>query len=235
MGFELILRAGKLARHAVGVLLLCWRRMLEAMFFGGAIATIVGLLVATFESRHALPGWPGVIAAAFFGVAVAYAAAATVLIDELLRGMFDIVKVIEGDAEAGARSLIAGAEHERSALSRLFAGGGRAHPNPPALRNAVSPSTASHAQRDPDRETRQDIADTDDFSNTAPRPRVNARPVRADQLPRIEWQYEAAATHEAVAGDVNWDMPTIPTKQPEPVPTQSGDAAQNTAGPSLPA
>lgn len=242
MGYELILRAGKLARHAVGVLLLCWRRMLEAMFFGGAIATIVGLLVATFESRHGLPGWPGVIAAAFFGVAVAYAAAATVLIDELLRGMFDIVKVIEGDAEAGARSLVAGAEHERSALLRLFEGSRReeqvtASSSPPS--RATGGVASWPTPRDPDRETRQDIADTDDFSNTAPRPRVNARPVRADQLPRIEWQYDASATQGATQAaaprDVTWDMPTIPTKQPEPVPAQSADPTQNTPGPSLPA
>src|SRR5207302_1079500 len=39
-------------------------------------------------------------------------------------------------------------------------------------------------------ETLAEIAATEEFINTAPRPKVNARPVRADQLPRIEWTYE---------------------------------------------
>ena len=232
MGYEVILRAGKLARHALGVLLLCWRRMLGAMFFGSGIATIIGLIVATVESGHTLPGWPGVIAAAFFGAAVGYAAAATVLIDELLRGMLDIVRVIEGDAEAGVRSLAAGAEHERGAILRFFDAKPRATSAPfqpaPFVPGAVA--TAAFAPRDPQRETRQDIADTEDFSSTAPRPRVNARPVPADQLPRIEWQYETQQASPnpdptpAPAPASTWDMPTIPTKEPAAVPAQPTDA-----------
>lgn len=239
MGNDLILQAGKLARHAAGVLLLCWRRMLEAMFFAGGFATILGLIVATFESGHSLPGWPGVIAAGFFGVAIAYAAAVTVLIDELLRGMIDVVKVIEGDAEAGARSLIAGAEHQRSVFLRMFDTPRR--PDPVPVQPARLGAAASWPiARDPDVETRQDIADTDDFSNTAPRPRVNAHPVRADQLPRIEWQYDPSTTQDApapqAADEAQWDMPTIPTKQADPVPTPAaGEEPLSSAGPSLPA
>lgn len=230
MGYELILRAGKLARHATGVLLLCWRRMIRAMLVFGFVGVLAGLIVAAFEARRLLPEMPGVIAAGFFGVAVAYAAAVTVLIDELLRGMLDIVKVIEGDAEAGVRSLVAGAEHERSALLRLFNGNRRANASPP-IEPAPLATASSSSPRDPARETRQDIADTDDFSNTAPRPRVNGPPVRADQLPRIEWQYDT--TPPATPTDVAWDMPTIPTKPAEPVPAQPADAPLNTGGPSL--
>lgn len=228
MGFEVILRAGKLARHALGVLLLCWRRMLEAILFGGGIATIVGLIVATIESGHTFPGWPGVIAASFFGAVVAYAAAATVLIDELLRGMLDIVHVIEGDAEAGVRSLAAGAEHERGAILRFFDPTPRPQATPfepaPFVPGAVA--TAAFAPRDPELETRQDMADTDDFSSTAPRPRVDAHPVRADKLPRIEWQYEAqqAGANSDPTPESTWDMPTIPTKKPAAVPAQPTDA-----------
>lgn len=228
MGYEVILRAGKLARHALGVLLLCWRRMIRAMLVAGVIATVAALTFGAIEAHRVFPGMFGVIAAAFFGAVVGYSAAATVLIDELLRGMLDIVHVIEGDAEAGVRSLAAGAEHERGAILRFFDPKPRVHTAPivpaPFVPGVVA--TAAFAPRDPERETRRDIADTDDFSSTAPRPRVNARPVRADQLPRIEWQYEAQQTDQSPdkAPESTWDMPTIPTKEPAAVPAQTAEA-----------
>ena len=231
MGYEVILRAGKLARHALGVLLLCWRRMIRAMLVAGGVATVAALVFGAIEAHHVFPGMFGVIAAAFFGAVVGYSAAATVLIDELLRGMLDIVHVIEGDAEAGVRSLAASAEHERGAILRFFDPKPRAQAAPiePAPFVAGAVATAAFDPRDPERETRRDIADTDDFSSTAPRPRVNARPVRADQLPRIEWQYEAQQPDGAPVS--TWDMPTIPTKEPAAVPAQPADAPASDAEP----
>ncbi|MGH2485677.1 MAG: hypothetical protein ACRDHE_06670 [Ktedonobacterales bacterium] len=236
MGYEVILRAGKLARHALGVLLLCWRRMIRVMLVTGGVGALVGLIFGAIEAHRVFPGMFGVIAAAFFGAVVGYSAAATVLIDELLKGMLDIVSVIEGDAEAGVRSLAAGAEHERGAILRFF------DPKPRARTGPIEPApfvpgivaTAAFAPRDPAHETRQDIADTEDFSSTAPRPRVNARPVRADLLPRIEWQYETQHPSPNPAPESTWDMPTIPTiptKEPAAVPAQPADAPANNSEP----
>lgn len=67
---------------------------------------------------------------------------------------------------------------------------------PPLEFQRTAPDSAPYAQAEQgeivilNMETLAEIAATDEFITTAPRPKVNARPVPANQLPRIEWTYE---------------------------------------------
>jgi hypothetical protein len=76
-------------------------------------------------------------------------------------------------------------------------------------------------------ETRADVAATDAFNSTAPRPRVNARPVRADQLPRIGWAMEHAAELVGLAGAAEAAMQGIADRRaPAASPEQNQTAEE---------
>lgn len=79
-------------------------------------------------------------------------------------------------------------------------------------------------------ETLTDIAATEEFMNTAPRPKVNARPVPADQLPRIEWAYEKLERQEehgnapapaALTAPLEWQMPLATADEDQSLHTPS--------------
>lgn len=58
-------------------------------------------------------------------------------------------------------------------------------------------------------ETLADIAATEEFINTSPRPKVNARPVAANQLPRIEWAFDKQERGQQNTADAPAPAPPV--------------------------
>ncbi len=178
VGDKIIQTAGLLVKHVLGVFLLAWQRMARAAL----IAFVVGFLLVEIVGAVFLGFFPAStlthVVALIFALAAAYAVSLTVFIDELVIGAIDLIKLLEGDAYADARAMAAAAErHAGERGSGLMRWLGH--------RPAAPPEVAE--QR---RQTRADIDATEVFVSTAPRQRVNARPVEASQLPRITWAME---------------------------------------------
>jgi hypothetical protein len=188
VGFKLIDTAGTVLKHAIGVLLLVWRRMLQAALIAGAAGFLLAEILAAVLAGQFPPPIPAHVAALAFAAALAYCAAVTVLIVELFEGVFETLRLLEGDATAITRSAAVAAEREVGDLRGMFGLRPPRRAAPPA--NAAAAATSARAPGETSDETLEEIAATDEFTSTAPRPRVNARPVRADQLPRISWAYE---------------------------------------------
>lgn len=319
MGFELIRLGAGALRHILGVLLLAWRRIVRtagtALVAGVVVSEIIGSLVT-----HHFPPYPLThVVALAVGIVVAYCVALMVLVDELLRGAFDLARMALGEAEAGARAAAIIAEREMGDVwgwARRLAAGRDAVPATPASRPRLAaprptssrtpPAAMSGASRasartlgqfpmsrtatgapasattssppDPARlrvpprlgathppaptstpaprdETRDDIAATDVFRKTAPPTPANAHPVRADQLPRIEWAAEGLAagaallesvlaarahhTHQEPAADHAAQtvetpleaMPPLPRRSPAADPASAADRAASDSPP----
>ncbi|HEX8730345.1 MAG TPA: hypothetical protein VF739_17075 [Ktedonobacterales bacterium] len=117
VAYEAIRLAGHIMKHVVGVLLLAWRRVLRALAVAAVaafvLAEIVGGLIA-----HAFPPLPTHVFAGVFAVIVAYCAALTTVIDELIEGALEAVRLVEGDAKAAARSSAILAEREVGEVGR---------------------------------------------------------------------------------------------------------------------
>jgi hypothetical protein len=181
--------------------------------------------------------------ALIFALAAAYAVALTVFIDELFIGSIDLIRVLEGDTVAGAHALALATERRvgeaGSGVMRWLG------VQPPTVEagTSVSPAdtadTAESAEAgeaqyetspddaDQEKQTQADIDATDQFLSTAPRTRVNARPVQATELPRIEWAVESGEPESGsvippreglAAARVTRPItrPLFPDEQPEP-------------------
>src|SRR5258705_26336 len=116
VSFEAITRSGHFIKHGIGVILLCWRRVLRAMLIGGLLGVLVGELVASLMEWRFPPSLPAHVAALAFGLACGYGAGLTVLLDELLVGSLDTVKWLGGRAGAGVRAAAAIAGREAGEL-----------------------------------------------------------------------------------------------------------------------
>jgi hypothetical protein len=192
--YEMLRHAGTIIQHAVGVLILCWRRMLRAMSLAGLVGLVLAELAGSLTT-HSFPPAPLTHVVAFMvAAALAYAAALTVLVDELLAGAIATVRVAEGDVSAGARALAVLARREAAEAGQGIRRRLESPPKSGSVTLAPHDGSGDGARGDGDvryedvsAETLADIAATEEFSNTAPHPRVDARPVRADQFPRIEW------------------------------------------------
>ena len=291
MGIELIRLGAGALRHILGVLLLAWRRIVRTAGTALIAGIVVTELVGSLVTHHFPPYLLTHVVALAIGIVVAYCVALMVLVDELLKGTFDLVRLALGEVEAGARAAEIIAEREvgevwgwarrlaagRDAVPenltprpRLVAsprtttagrtpttaasGGPRASartlgqfPLPRTTTGAPSPAAASDPT-DPARlrvpprlgvthppasapaprdETRDDIAATDVFRKTAPPTPANAHPVRADQLPRIEWAAEGLAAGAALlesalaarARHARQGSPADHSHSPTPAPT----------------
>lgn len=104
---KIIRMAGMLLKHAVGVMMLCWRRMLRAGALAGALGIVLTEIAAILVTRSPFPGWPAQLVAAAVGFSLAYAVALTVFVEEFVRGVIDMIRQLEGDAAGAARA----AEH----------------------------------------------------------------------------------------------------------------------------
>ena len=181
MGDQILETAKLVLKHALGVLLLCWRRMIRAAL----ITFVVGFVLIEVGGAVSLGRFPAPllthVVAITFALVAAYAVGLTVLIDEMVMGALDIIKVLEGDARSGERVLAVAAEREAGVVgSGLMGWLGHSR--------STAPEDVEVAEQL--RQTQADIEATDVFQVTAPRPRVDARPVQADQLPRLAWAME---------------------------------------------
>jgi hypothetical protein len=110
-------------KHAVGVLLIAWRRAFRA----GVIAGLVGILLveigAIVLTHHFPPSGITQIVAVAMGIALGYAVGATVAADEIIAGIVAAIGLLLGEAEAGVRQAARIAEREvgdvRGAVLRL--------------------------------------------------------------------------------------------------------------------
>src|SRR5258708_13901300 len=75
VSFEAITRSGHFIKHGIGVILLCWRRVLRAMLIGGLLGVLVGGLVASLMECRFPPSLPPHVAAPAFGLPTGYRAA----------------------------------------------------------------------------------------------------------------------------------------------------------------
>lgn len=257
VGFELIRLGGGILRHMLGVLLLAWRRVVRAAGIALVASIVVTEIAGVLATHHFPPYLLTHVVALAVGIVVAYCVGLMVLVDELLKGALDLVRMALGEAEAGMRAAAIIAEREVGDVwgwaQRLFVGRDAmrlhprlASPNPASGRAApvtsgplraaartlgqfpmprgttgapapASPTSDSPARlRVPPRlgampvpaaspalalapdETRDAIAATDEFRRTAPPSSASAYPVRADQLPRIEWAAEGLAAGAAL-------------------------------------
>ncbi len=251
MGFTVVYFAGHVLRHIGGILMLCWRRMVRAALITGSVAFIFAEIGGS-SLTHQIPApIPAHIVAVLFALGLAYGAALTTLLAEIILGASETIRLLEGEADAGARAAAVIGERAEGELSgfvgRMDAAaiafiailrGRRASTQPQraSTTQAAKPQERSHtpppgampsiprkgppapiAQRPPlelqhvapaggkpsqmqdaaqgeiitlNLETLADIAATEEFIQTAPRPAVHARPVSADHLPRIEWAYD---------------------------------------------
>lgn len=109
---NIIAFTGSFLKHVIGVLLLCWRRMLRAGVVAFAIGVTLALLVAVIATGQAFPGMMAVVAALLFGAALGYGIALTVLVEEFALGIVDLIHLAEGDAKKVAHITETLAERE---------------------------------------------------------------------------------------------------------------------------
>src|SRR5262249_37900251 len=158
---------------------------------------LIGETFAVVATKQIPPPLMDHVVIGLFAVALAYGTAFTVFVEEILHGLIATIRLIEGEAAAGARAAAIIAEREAgevgTGLMRLF--GARSKPvgvrqTPPQAFGAPEVTVVAGGPRaalTAATQTQADIDATDHFLTTAPRTRVDARPVRADQLPRIGW------------------------------------------------
>jgi hypothetical protein len=187
-----------------------------------------------------------------FAAVLAYSTALTVFFEEILHGLVNTIRMVEGDLAAGARAAAVIAEREAgeagSGLMRFF--GKRPLPQPPAETTArafVAPTVDSMRSIEI-QQSEADFDATEAFVTTAPRPRVDARPVRADQLPRIGWAAsgpqtsggeDPPATADADAptddgSDLGLALPEAPQLAPADVLPEPSTSTTEGAAPSQP-
>jgi hypothetical protein len=228
VGLLLVTRGGSLLKHALGVLLLAWRRILLA----GSAAAIAGVLIgeagAVAITGRIPPPLLAHVIVLLFAAALAYCTAFTVLLDEIIHGILNTIRMLEGDVTAGARAAAVIAEREAgeagTGLMRIF---GKKAPKPPAAETAgafVAPA-AAEARALEVAQTQADVEATEQFITTGPRPRVDARPVRADQLPRIGWTAEQEAQIAAAVAAPAAAATAPLVAQEEPVGSSSSGQA----------
>lgn len=237
---NLVTFVGALLKHIIGVLLLCWRRMLRAGVIAFAIGAVVTVLVTVIGTGQAIPSVPSLIVALVFGLALAYAVALTVLVEELILGVIDLIRVIEGDISAGAHIAEVVAEREVGEVGqglRRLIGLPVTKRTPARPGHTLPPLTRAQSQGQPVRYPARPAASTlieagaagaaalAAARRAAPPPATPAEaapvaseptgePVPADRLPRIAWTYEHEAIRPPAAPSAA--SQTAPTMEPEP-------------------
>src|SRR5437899_11258936 len=104
VGFTVVHFAGHVLRHIGGILLLCWRRMVvSAVIVGGAGLLLAEIAGSSITLQIPAP-IPAQIVAVLFAVGLGYGAALTALLAEIIVGALDMIRLLEGEAGAGARA-----------------------------------------------------------------------------------------------------------------------------------
>lgn len=244
---NLITFIGALLKHIIGVLLLCWRRMLRAGVIAFAIGIVVTVLITVVGTGQAIPSVMSLIVALLFALALAYGVALTVFIEELILGAIDIIRMLEGDLSAAAHITEVVAEREvgqvGQGIRRLFglpvsqrAPARPGHTLPPLTRPSASTlveagvaaagaaAMAAVARRAAPRHAPPP-------EPQAVEPTTTGEPVPADRLPRIAWTYE----HEAVRPPASAAPAPQPAPAPAPAPAPSVSEAPTLVAPPAPA
>ena len=211
---------GRIVRHAMGVLLLCWLRAFRAGALAGLGGFVVAEIAGMIASRQFPP--PGVthLVAIALGGALAYGVGITVAADELIVGIIDAIRLLLGEAEAGVRAAVAAAEHEvgdvRGGILRLAGLDRLARPRERDHPTGLSPET---------------LAELATLAPTVLRRRVDARPVRVGELGTPE----PATTPVLPPPGTQWSSPAAPpgaaqvTATAVPHAAASADAARDGA------
>ena len=217
MAHRNIVLVSGILRHAVGVILLCWTRAARAAGIAGLIGFVITEIAATALTHRFPAAGASHLVALALGAALAYAAGVTVFADELILGTTDAVRLLLGEAEAGARAAAILVEREAStgvapllrraglapAVSGLRAGEGSHAPASAATQwaqrdNDYDDSAPARRTRRPgDSATGETLAalapETETEPVTEPLPPIVGRPVPANRLPRIGWIDEPSA------------------------------------------
>jgi hypothetical protein len=189
---------GHFVTHALGILLLSWRRMsLAALIAFGVAFVLVEAVGSALFGHFPAPTLVHVVAMVF-ALVTAYAVALTVFIDELFIGAIDMLSALGGEAGAGAKAIAIASERRSGEAGSGIMRWLGVRPSRSIESEVINqPEGLVFAENDEPysaedqwKQTQADIEATDEFVSTAPRPRVNARPVQATQLPRIEWALE---------------------------------------------
>src|SRR5262245_61406164 len=126
----MVTRGGSLLKHALGVLLLAWRRILLASSAAGVAGVLIGETIAVAATKEIPPPLMAHVVIGLFAVALAYGTAFTVFLEEIIHGLIATIRLLEGEVAAGARAAAIIAEREAgevgTGLMRLFG----AHPKP---------------------------------------------------------------------------------------------------------
>jgi hypothetical protein len=191
-----------LIEHVVGTLLHIWWRVARIGLIAGAAVALAAEIAGGIITRH-FPGGMVHLTALVLGVVAAYAAAVTALVSEIMLGLVQTIRVLEGDVEAGALAAAAIARQEARSATRdvtsLF--GLRRHEEAPhttpraalAATPGLRAATSAHSMRGPRLNApTPDVAATEAFAAALPS-QLPPLPVRADRLPRIEWADQATS------------------------------------------
>ncbi len=232
---------GSFLKHAVGVLMLCWQRMVRAGLIAFGIGFVLALLVAVIVTGQAFPGPLAVTVALLFGAGMGYAVAMTILVEEFLLGAIDLIHLLQGDvakiahiSEAiaerefgevgqGLRRLVglpvSGAPRKATPAARLVLPrtGGATAPAPRAtsggrLAEAAAGVAAVGAAALAARAAARASQAAPEKPDAESAQAPIGEPVPADRLPRIAWTYE----HEAIKP---------PPARQEPAATSAGIAS----------
>lgn len=198
---------GAFLKHVVGILILCWRRMLRAGLIAFAIGVVLALLVAVISTGQAFPGALALVVALLFGAALAYGVAMTVFVEEFFLGVVDLIRLLEGDARAVAHITATMAEREVGdvghGLRRLF---GLPAPSQPTTLAPTLPALPRYP--------------------AAPTSAVASPSTSPSTAPRAE----SLARDAAVAGAPIVAGAAIATRMSEPAPQASQDAQATALG-----
>lgn len=125
--------------HIVGTVALIWRSMLRAAGIAGGIGFVVVEIGDCVAAYHFPPSVPAQFVALAFAFGLAYAAAVTVLLLEVIAAVAGTIRRLEGDAAAGVSAAETLAALE---AGRLFTRSAHAHTTPPA-QSALARSTGT--------------------------------------------------------------------------------------------
>lgn len=191
-------------RHAVGVILLCWTRVARAAGIAGLIGFVATEIVATALTRHFPATGASHLVALALGAALAYAAGVTVFADELILGITDAVRLLLGEAEAGARAAAILVEREAGmGLAPLLRRAG--------LAPAVSGPRAAEGPHSPASAATQWVRRDDDYDDD----RGSEGPAHASALARRTRRPGDSATGETLAA-LAPEIETKPVTEPLP-------------------
>lgn len=198
---------GAFLKHVIGVVMLCWRRMLRAGVIAFGIGVVLVLLVAVISTGQAYPGALAFVVALIFGAALAYGVALTVFVEEFLLGIVDLIRLLEGDVKAAAHITATVAEREAGDVTQ-------------GLRRLIGLPVSSHVRRArASAAALPPLPPLPKYPATPPRPAAtSARP--ASQAIDVAAVAGAAALAAAAATRGAMPAATPPPATPSPAPAE---------------